>query len=94
MGDYQELTLPPACLFQSLERGGLLPYCWSIVSSYVLYTQGAFFANIIQSDSKLLSEFPWPVNVNPDNNLESSYICMFSGGPRRTELGLTEYTEI
>jgi hypothetical protein len=25
----------------------------------------------IQNDSKLLSGFPWPINVNPDNNLES-----------------------
>jgi hypothetical protein len=28
---------------------------------------------IIQSHSKLLSEFPWPINGNPDNNLESLY---------------------
>jgi hypothetical protein len=27
----------------------------------------------IQSDSKLLSAFPWPIKGNPDNNLESSY---------------------
>jgi hypothetical protein len=25
----------------------------------------------IQSDPKLLSEFPWPINGNTDNNLES-----------------------
>jgi hypothetical protein len=25
----------------------------------------------IQSDSKLLSGIPWPINGNPDNNLES-----------------------
>jgi hypothetical protein len=25
---------------------------------------------MIQDDSKLLSGFPWPVNRNPDNNLE------------------------
>jgi hypothetical protein len=25
----------------------------------------------IQGDSKLLSGFPWPINGNPDNNLES-----------------------
>jgi hypothetical protein len=35
----------------------------------------------IQSDSKLLSGFPWPINGNSDNNLESSciickYICV------------------
>jgi hypothetical protein len=24
----------------------------------------------IQNDSKLLSKFPWPINGNPDNNLE------------------------
>jgi hypothetical protein len=28
----------------------------------------------IQSDSKLLSGFPWPINGNPDNNLEP--ICI------------------
>jgi hypothetical protein len=30
-----------------------------------------FDRTVLQSDSKLLSEFPWPVNGNPDNNLES-----------------------
>jgi hypothetical protein len=26
---------------------------------------------IVQDDSNLLSGFPWPINGNPDNNLES-----------------------
>jgi hypothetical protein len=29
----------------------------------------------IQGDSKLLSGFPWPINGNPDNNLE--YLCTY-----------------
>jgi hypothetical protein len=32
----------------------------------------------LQSDSKLLSGFPWPINGNHDNNLESSCISMSS----------------
>jgi hypothetical protein len=30
----------------------------------------------LQSDSKLLSGFPWPINGNPDNNLESLCISV------------------
>jgi hypothetical protein len=29
------------------------------------------FLSNIQSDSELLSEFPWPINRNSGNNLES-----------------------
>jgi hypothetical protein len=32
----------------------------------------------VQGDSKLLSEFPWPVNRNPYNNLESACIIRAS----------------
>jgi hypothetical protein len=32
---------------------------------------------VIQGDSKLWSVFPWQINGNPDNNLESSCTCMF-----------------
>jgi hypothetical protein len=31
----------------------------------------------IQGDSKLLSVFPWPINGNPDSNLESHCIIIF-----------------
>jgi hypothetical protein len=38
----------------------------------------------VQSDSKLLSGFPWPINGNPDNNIESLCIslCLTSLTPR------------
>jgi hypothetical protein len=32
----------------------------------------------VRSDSKLLSGFPWPININPDNNLESRCTCISS----------------
>jgi hypothetical protein len=32
--------------------------------------------NVQNSDSKLLSGFPWPINGNPDNNLESFCISI------------------
>jgi hypothetical protein len=31
----------------------------------------------VQVDSKLLSGFPWPMNENPDNNLESTCSLSF-----------------
>jgi hypothetical protein len=31
----------------------------------------------VQNDSKLLSVLPWPINGNPDNNLESLCKIMF-----------------
>jgi hypothetical protein len=33
----------------------------------------------VQDDSKLLSGFPWPLNENSDNNLESHYISYTKG---------------
>jgi hypothetical protein len=36
--------------------------------------------SVIQSDSKLLSWFPWTINGNSDNNLESLCISMASLG--------------
>jgi hypothetical protein len=32
----------------------------------------------IQNDSKLLWRVPWPINGNPDNNVESPYILYMS----------------
>jgi hypothetical protein len=32
----------------------------------------------VQGDSKLLSVFPWPMNGNPENNLESPYVLQTS----------------
>jgi hypothetical protein len=37
-----------------------------------------FVANHLQSDSKLLSRFLWPINGNTDNNLESP--CIYEMG--------------
>jgi hypothetical protein len=47
-----------------------------LVSDKLMQTE---WYKAIRSDSKLLSEFPWPINVNPDNNLESLSSFLSSG---------------
>jgi hypothetical protein len=46
--------------------------------------------SVIQSDSKLLSGFLWPINGNPDNNLNS--LC--SSETFRTKKGVEEGEEL
>jgi hypothetical protein len=42
------------------------------------------FPSGIQSDSKLLLGFPWPINGNPDNYLESSYFSLHGVSSHKT----------
>jgi hypothetical protein len=61
-----------------LEVGNEIYFGYSEHSKYILHCRLYLppsvpirnYPQIIQGDSKLLSGFPWPINGNPDNNLE------------------------
>jgi hypothetical protein len=47
------------------------------ISNLIKDTKNCFIGSRnIQDDSKSLSGFPWPINGNPDNNLDST--CIFT----------------
>jgi hypothetical protein len=72
---WHEKQLLYHCVKSIAEQSDCMSNYWAIIlsrndkSTFNLY----LFA-YIQDDSKLLSGFPWSLNGNPDNNLESSCI--------------------
>jgi hypothetical protein len=43
----------------------------NLLASITFRSTGTYFEDLVKGDSILLSGFPWTINGNPDNNLES-----------------------